>query len=87
MVNHELYLKVAAASLDLQCAKKTILHKNDPIHKTTLLKIWNDMVVQKTALTSDGNGNTESKAPISSKKYGPMINDAVNSHHKVTFSG
>ncbi|GFW05111.1 hypothetical protein TNCV_599051 [Trichonephila clavipes] len=37
----------------------TILHKNDRISTTMLLKIWNDVVVKKTlkALTSGGNGD------------------------------
>ena len=39
--------------------RSAILHKNDPIKTSTLLKSWKDVDAQKTpiVLTSDGNGN------------------------------
>ena len=45
------------------------MHKNDPIHAFTQLKIWNDVDAQKTfiALTRTVTVNGP-KAPISSKK-------------------
>ena len=63
------------------------MHKNDPIHTFTLLKRWNVVVAQKALiiLTNDGNGN-RTKVPVSSKKYGPMLNDATNPHHTVIFA-
>ncbi|GFW08239.1 hypothetical protein TNCV_956701 [Trichonephila clavipes] len=67
----------ATASLDLQNAEEHHLaSKWSHSHNHMLLKIWNDMIVQKTliALTSDGYV-TEPKAPVSSNKNVPMIND------------
>ena len=45
------------------------------------------MVAQKTliVLIRDGNGN-RTKSTNLFKKYGPMINDVINTHHTVIFA-
>ena len=66
--------------------RKVILHNNDPIQKSTLLKRWNDAGALKTLIVpiSVGTGRrAENSCRL--EKYDPMIIDALNSHRTVAF--
>ena len=54
--------------------------------RSTMLKGWNDVIAQNTFSWSLTAAVTGSKASVSSKKYYPMINDALNSHHTLSFT-